>query len=292
MTYKSKSRLWFQTANYTFLLLLGILCVLPLIHILAVSLSSSAAAMGNLVTFWPVSPTFEAYMETLGNDHFLTSLGVGVKRTVLGTGISMFVIVLAAYSLSKEESRFRGRTAYSWFFVFTMLFHAGLIPTYLVVKGTGLTNTIWALVIPGAVSVWNLILMLNFFRTLPRELEEAALIDGANHFTALFRIFIPISLPAVATISLFTMVHHWNAWFDGMIYLSDAADYPLSTFLRSIIVAEDFTKLGLTEDEIKNISPRTVKASQIFIGALPILAVYPFLQKYFVKGMVLGSVKE
>lgn len=292
MPYKSNAYRVFELCNYTFLLLLSLLCILPLIHVFAVSLSSSAAAMGNRVTFWPVELTFEAYFETLGNDNFIRALWIGVQRTLLGTLISMTVISLAAYSLSKEEGRFRGRTAYSWYFVFTMLFHAGLIPTYLVVKGTGLTNTIWALVIPGAASVWNLILMLNFFRTLPRELEEAALIDGAGHFTTLFRIFIPISLPAMATISLFTLVHHWNSWFDGMIYMSDARHYPLSTFLRSIIVAEDYTKLGLTEDDIKNISPRTVKASQIFIGALPILAVYPFLQRYFVKGIVLGSVKE
>ncbi|TDF98071.1 carbohydrate ABC transporter permease [Paenibacillus piri] len=292
MPYKSKAYRIFEICNTTFLSLLAVLCVLPLIHVFSISLSSSAAAMGNIVTFWPVDLTFEAYMETLGNDNFIRSLWIGVQRTLLGTLISMTVIVLAAYSLAKEEGRFRGRTVYSWFFVFTMLFHAGLIPTYLVVKGTGLTNTIWALVIPGAVSVWNLILMLNFFRALPKELEEAALIDGAGHFTTLFRIFIPISLPAMATISLFTLVHHWNSWFDGMIYMSDASRYPLSTFLRSIIVAEDFTKLGLTEDDIKNISPRTVKASQIFIGALPVLAVYPFLQRYFVKGMVLGSVKE
>jgi len=153
-------------------------------------------------------------------------------------------------------------------------------------------NTIWALVIPGAVSIWNLILMLNFFRAIPKELEEAALMDGANQLRILFTIYLPISMPAVATLSLFSMVSHWNAWFDGMIYLSNAKDYPISTFLRSIIVSENFSALGLTEDEIKNISPRTIKASQVFIGALPILLVYPFLQRYFVKGVILGSVKE
>jgi putative aldouronate transport system permease protein len=266
--------------------------VLPLIHIFAISLSSSAAATGNVVSFWPVNFTFEAYTETLGNGNFLRSLSIGVKRVLLGTSLSMLLVVLAAYPLSKEETRFQGRTFYAWLFVFTMLFHAGLIPTYLVVKGTGLMNTIWALVLPGAVSIWNLILMLNFFRAIPKELEEAALMDGANHLRILFTIYLPISMPAVATLSLFSMVTHWNAWFDGMIYLSNASDYPISTFLRSIIVSENFSVLGLTEDEIKNISPRTVKASQVFIGALPILLVYPFLQRYFVKGVILGSVKE
>jgi putative aldouronate transport system permease protein len=290
--YKSAPYRIFSYCNHAFLIVLSALCVLPLIHVLAISLSSSAAATGNIVTFWPVHFTVEAYAETLGNSNFLHSLWIGIKRVVLGTSISMLLVVLAAYPLSKEETRFQGRTIYAWIFVFTMLFHAGLIPTYLVVKGTGLMNTIWALIIPGAVSVWNLILMLNFFRAIPKELEEAAVMDGANHLRILFTIYLPISMPAVATLSLFAMVTHWNAWFDGMIYLSNASDYPISTFLRSIIVSENFNVLGLTEDEIKNISPRTVKASQVFIGALPILMVYPFLQRYFVKGVILGSVKE
>lgn len=290
--YKSRAYRLFTYGNTIMMTVLGLLCVLPLIHVLALSLSSSAAASGNIVTFWPVQFTLEAYTETLGNSNFLRSLVIGIKRVLLGTGISMLLVVLAAYPLSKEEARFPGRTAYAWIFVFTMLFHAGLIPTYLVVKGTGLMNTIWALVLPGAVSVWNLILMLNFFRTIPRELEEAAVVDGANHLRILFTIYLPISLPSVATLSLFSMVSHWNAWFDGMIYLSQAKDYPISTFLRSIIVSENFSALGLTEDEIKNISPRTVKASQVFIGALPILLVYPLLQRYFVKGVIVGSVKE
>jgi putative aldouronate transport system permease protein len=290
--HKSVSYKTFSYFNHAFLIILSALCVLPLIHVFAISLSSSSAATGNTVTFWPVNVTFEAYTETLGNSNFLHSLWIGIKRVVLGTSISMLLVVLAAYPLSKEETRFHGRTVYAWVFVFTMLFHAGLIPTYLVVKGTGLMNTIWALVIPGAVSVWNLILMLNFFRAIPKDLEEAAVMDGANHLRILFTIYLPISMPAVATLSLFSMVMHWNAWFDGMIYLSNAKDYPISTFLRSIIVSDNFSVLGLTEDEIKNISPRTVKASQVFIGALPILMVYPFLQRYFVKGVILGSVKE
>lgn len=289
---KSRAYTTFTYINYTFLAVLSALCIMPLIHVLALSFSSSAAATGNLVTFWPVEWTMDAYTETLGNTNFIRSLFNGVQRTVLGTTISMLLIIMTAYPLSKEEQRFKGRSVYAWFFVFTMLFHAGMIPAYLVVKGTGLMNSIWALVIPGAVNIWNLILMLNFFRTIPKELEEAALIDGANHLRVLFTIYLPVSMPSIATLSLFTMVTHWNAWFDGMIYLSHSKDYPLSTFLRSIIVSENFSVLGLSEDEIKNISPRTIKASQIFIGVIPILLVYPFLQKYFVKGVILGSVKE
>jgi putative aldouronate transport system permease protein len=200
------------------------------------------------------------------------------------------VILLAAYSLSKSENKFAGRSIYAWFFVFTLLFSGGLIPTYLVVKDTGLLNTIWALIIPGAVGGFNLILMLNFFRAIPPELEEAALIDGAGHFTTLLIIYLPVSMAAIATIGLFDMVGHWNSWFDGMIYLNDPKDYPMATFLQSILT-KDYTGVGSIGDNLENISNRTVRASQIFIGALPILLVYPFLQKYFVKGIVLGSVK-
>lgn len=291
MLYRSPSYKVFTICNYILLGLVSLLCILPVVHVFAVSLSSRAAATANIVNFWPVGFTTDAYKQTLANAHFLRALSIGVERTVLGTGITITLVLLAAYSLSKSDRYFAGRTAYAWFFVVPMLFGGGLIPSYLVVKGTGLLNTIWALVIPGAVSGYLLILMLNFFRTVPVELEEAALIDGAGHFTTLFRIYLPVSMAGIATISLFEMVGHWNAWFDGMIYLKNTNDYPLATFLQSIIAKEDFNLAGIRGEDVANISSRTVKASQIFIGALPIMAVYPFLQKYFVKGIVLGSVK-
>ncbi|MGG6309338.1 carbohydrate ABC transporter permease [Paenibacillus macerans] len=291
MRYRSRSYTVFSILNYFFIGLLSLLCIMPLIHILAVSLSSKGAVTANEVTFWPIGFTFDAYMQTIGNKNFLHALQIGVLRTVLGTLISMTVITMAAYSLSRTGTRFRGRNIYAWFFVFVMLFNAGLIPTYLVVSRTGLMDSLWALVIPNAVNVWNMILMLNFFRGLPQELEEAALIDGAGHFRTLFSIFIPVSMPAMATMTLFTMVFHWNSWFDGIIYLSKMNDYPLASFLHTILVQENFSQVGLDLGKVQQISNRTVKASQIFIGAIPILLVYPVLQKYFVKGLVLGSVK-
>ncbi|WP_438446359.1 carbohydrate ABC transporter permease [Gorillibacterium sp. sgz5001074] len=291
MLYRSRAYKIFTVFNYLILGLIGLLCIMPVWHVFAVSLSSRAAATANIVNFWPVGFTTDAYEQTLGNVNFIRALCIGVERTVLGTGISIIVLVLAAYSLSKTDQKFAGRTAYAWFFVFTMLFGGGLIPTYLVVRETGLLNTIWALVIPGAASAYLLILLMNFFRTVPVELEEAALIDGAGHFTTLFRVFLPVSMAGIATISLFEMVGHWNSWFDGMIYLKNRKDYPLATFLQSVIAKEDFVQAGIKAEDVANISSRTVKASQIFIGALPILMVYPFLQKYFVKGIVLGSVK-
>lgn len=173
-----------------------------------------------------------------------------------------------------------------------MLFSGGLIPSYILIQKLGLINTLWALILPGAVAVWNLILMMNFFRNVPKELEEAAFIDGANHITTLFRIYLPVSMPAIATISLFTMVGQWNSWFDGLIYMNDAAKYPLATLMQTIIVQQDFSNMNVDATQLQNMSQRTVNAAQIFIGALPILLVYPFLQRFFVKGIVLGAVKE
>ncbi|MGP9076482.1 carbohydrate ABC transporter permease [Geobacillus thermodenitrificans subsp. calidus] len=290
---KSLSYKIFTIFNYTFLTVAALLCILPIIHILAVSFSGSAAATANLVGLWPVDFTLDAYEKTIGNENFLRSLWNSFLRVVLGTAISMAVMLCAAYPLSKSDKAFRGRKIYMWFFVFTMLFHGGLVPTYMVVTKLGLTDTIWALILPSAVSSFNLILLINFFRTsVPKSLEEAALMDGANHFTIFWKIYLPISVPAIATISLFTMVFHWNSWFDGIIYMSDVKHYPLSTFLQTIIVQQDFTKMSVDAETLQNLSERTVKAAQIFIAALPMLAVYPFVQKFFVKGIVLGAEKE
>jgi putative aldouronate transport system permease protein len=167
-----------------------------------------------------------------------------------------------------------------------------LVPGYILITDLHLINTIWALVLPSALSVYNMILLMNFFRTIPAELEEAALIDGAGLFRILFSIHLPVSMPALATITLFTLVGHWNSWFDGLIYMMDTKKYPLATFLQTVVVQQDFSKMSINPKDMENLSQRTVKAAQIFIGALPILIIYPFLQKYFVKGIVLGAVKE
>lgn len=292
MYYKSRAYRIFYFINFAFLLVVSITCILPLIHILAVSFSAKEPANANMVGLWPIGFNTDAYEQTFSNTNFLRSIWVSIERVLLGTGIGMLLTILTAYPLSKMNSLFRGRMMYTWFFVFTMLFSGGLIPTYIVIQKLHLMNTIWALVLPGAVSAWNIVLLLNFFKTVPRDLEEAALIDGANYFKTLLFIYLPISMPALATLSLFTMVFHWNSWFDGMIYVSEARNWPLSTLLQTIVVTEDFSKVVLQPEDIKLISSETVKASQIFIGAIPILLVYPFLQKFFVKGMVLGAVKE
>jgi len=293
MIYKSKSYQIFSMFNYLFLTIITFLCILPLIHVLAVSLSGSAAATANIVGLIPVDFTLDAYKKTIGNENFIRALGIGIYRVFLGTIVSMTLMTFAAYSLSKEDHDFKGRKYYVWFFVFTMLFSGGLVPSYIIVTKVGLMNSIWALILPVAVNAFNLILLLNFFRTaVPKSLEEAAYMDGAGHFRILFSIYLPVAIPALATVSLFTMVFHWNSWFDGMIYMTDSKKYPLSTFLQTIIIQQDYSKMSVDAETLRNLSQRTVKSAQIFIGALPMLIIYPFLQRYFVKGIVLGSEKE
>ncbi|MFC9708938.1 carbohydrate ABC transporter permease [Paenibacillus sp. NPDC056933] len=292
MYYKTRGYRIFSIVNYTFLGILSLLCILPIIHILAVSFSSMAPASSNLVSFWPIGFTTDAYVKTFGNSNFINSLLVSVKRTVIATVIGMVIMLITAFPLSKEDISFKGRSLYTWFFVFTILFSGGLIPSYILIQKLGLMNTIWALILPGALSVWNVILMMNFFRGLPKELEEAAYLDGAGHIKTLILVYVPLSLPAIATLSLFTMVYQWNSWFDGMIYMSDIKNYPLASLLQTIIVQQDLSKINVDPSMLENISQRTVRAAQIFIGALPILLVYPFLQRFFVKGIVIGAVKE
>lgn len=282
----------FNIANSVLLLALGLLCVLPLIHVLAVSFSAKSAADANLVNLWPVDFTTVAYEKTIGNPVFLSSVWIAVKRTAIGTVATLALACLASYALSKESRAFKGRNFYAWIFVFTMIFNGGLVPFYMVIQNLGLMNNFWVLVLPGAVNVWLTILLLNFFRGVPKELEEAALIDGAGHFRTLWSVYLPVSLPALATLGLFSMVFHWNSWFDGLLYLNNKEDYPLATFLQTVIVTRDMSSMSFNPKELELLSQKTVNAAQIFLGALPVLIVYPFLQKFFVKGLVLGSVKE
>ncbi|WP_217595766.1 carbohydrate ABC transporter permease [Cohnella sp. GbtcB17] len=283
----------FEYANYAFLTLLSLACIFPLVHVLAISFSSSSAATAGLVTFWPVGFTTKSYQYILDDPSFIRSFGITLERVALGTAINMVLTVLIAYPLSKEARQFKFRTVYAWYFVFTILLSGGLIPWYMTIKSTGIMDSIWALVLPGAVPVFNVILLLNFFRGLPKELEESAFIDGSGYWGALWRIYVPLSMPSLATILLFTIVGHWNAWFDGLILMNSPANYPLSTYLQTILTKINMS--SLSTDQMKAlaaVSDRTAKAAQIFLGALPILIVYPFLQRFFVKGIVMGSVKE
>ncbi len=291
-TKRVDSRRVFVVVNYILLAFLALLCLFPLLHILALSFSSSAAADTGRVVLWPVEFTTAAYEYAFGNPQFLRSFATSIERVVLGVTVNMTLTILVAYALSKESNVLRGRTVYVWFFVITMLFGGGLIPTFMVVQSTGLLDSIWALVLPKALPVFNVILLLNFFRGLPKELEEAAFVDGAGHWRVLWNVYLPLSKPALATITLFTIVAHWNSWFDGIIYMNSPENYPLQSYLQTLVVQDSLSVRSPEELEIlREISNRTYKAAQIFLAALPVLAVYPFLQRYFVKGIVLGSVK-
>lgn len=283
----------FSIINQVLLISLALLCILPVVHTLALSFSSSSAASAGSVGLWPVDFTWKSYEFVAAKPEFLRSMGVTVLRALIGVTLNMLLTIIIAYPLSKEQHAFRFRSAYVWFFVFTILFNGGLIPSYLVIKNLGLLDTLWALVLPGAVPVFNVILLLNFFRSLPKELEEAAAMDGAGHWTVLWRLYAPLSLPALATVILFTIVGHWNAWFDGLIYMNSPAHYPLQSYLQTVVIQMDMELMTSTDLALlQTISDRTTKSAQIFLAALPVLLVYPFLQRFFVKGIVMGSVKE
>lgn len=287
-----KKRELFDIINTAFLILLAVLCLIPLIHILAVSFSSSAAAATGQVTLWPKDFSLTSYIYVARRAAFWHSMGTSVMRIVIGGSLNIILTILIAYPLSMGRETFRFRTFYVGLFFITMLFNGGLIPTYMVVKELGLLNNIFALILPTAVPVFSVILLLNFFRELPKELSEAAFIDGAGHWTTLWKIYVPLSKPALATLLLFALVFHWNSWFDGLLYMNSPDKYPLQSYIQTIIVQRSYSMLSRQEiAELATISDRTLRAAQIFLGSLPIIAVYPFLQKYFVKGIVLGGVK-
>ncbi len=292
MHFRSRAEKIFGVVNLILLALLAVVCAAPIVNTLAVSFSNSAEVAAGHVLFWPKKFTLDAYEFILTRSAFFDSLVITLKRLALGTVIQMVLVVLCAYPLSMENKDFRMRTVYVWIFVFTMLFGGGVVPLYLTVKQAGMLGTIWALVIPGCVPVYNILLMLNAFRSLPRELSESFSIDGAGHLRTMLQLYVPLSKATLATILLFTMVGHWNSWFDGMLYMNSPESYPLATYLRSVIISFDFTKVN-SEDAylLARISTRTSKCAQIIVSMVPIMLVYPFLQKYFVKGVVMGSVK-
>ncbi len=282
----------FDIMNYLILTILALSCVVPFIHLLAVSFSSSAAATQGRVGLWPLELTLSSYKFAFQRPDFIRSFAITVERVVLGLGVNMLLVVITAYPLSKSKSAFLGRTPIAWYFVITMFVGGGLVPTYMIVTGTGLKNSILALILPGAVPIFYLVILLNFFRQIPKELEESALIDGAGHFRILWQIYVPLSIPALATLTIYTIVGHWNEWFSGLIYMDNAKNYPLQTYLQNVITMPDFSLFDPMQMELmKNISNKTFRAAQIMIVTLPILIVYPLLQRYFISGMTLGSLK-
>ncbi|MFC4696650.1 carbohydrate ABC transporter permease [Enterococcus aquimarinus] len=283
----------FNLVNTLFLVSLALLCLIPLLHILAVSLSSSDAAATGKVILWPKDFSLNSYSFVAKRPQFWRAMGISVTRIGLGGFTNTFLAILCAYPLAKPKSQFKYRTVYAWFFFVTMLFNGGLIPSFLVVKQLGLIDTMWSLILPTAVPVFSVILLLNFFKQIPRSLDEAAEMDGASQWLRLWRIYVPLSTPAIATILLFSLVFHWNSWFDGLIYMNNPDNYPLQSYIQTIVVQKTFSQLSREEImALSTISDKTLRSAQIFLGALPIVVVYPFLQRFFVKGITLGGVKE
>lgn len=274
--------------SYAVMTLFAILCFFPFYYIFIVSISDPDRVREGAMILYPQGFSLEAYEVTLTHARFYSSLKVSVIRTLAGTALGVVFSSALAYAVSRPY--LRGRKWLTLFLIFTMLFNGGMIPTYLVVRYTGLIDTIWALIIPNMINTFNVIVLINFFRAVPAELEESAKMDGANDIIIFIRLMIPVAMPSIATVTLFIAVYHWNALMDGILYINTSTKKPLQVYLNDIVAA------GQTQDMFQDASARwmptmSLKTATIFASTLPILIVYPFLQKYFVKGVMVGSVK-
>ncbi|MDG0808500.1 carbohydrate ABC transporter permease [Cohnella rhizosphaerae] len=282
----------FNGVNKVLLILITLLCILPVWYTLVVSLSDRAAVAGGDVFFWPQGLTFNSYATIVEDGQFFRSFFISVERVVLGAIIAFFVVLLMAYPLSKTAKEFKPRNILMWLLIFCMLFSGGLVPWYMTMKSLGMINNIWGLVLGGGLPVFNVILVMNFFRNLPKEMEESALIDGAGPWRILFGIFLPLSTPVMATILVFTIVGHWNEFFQALVLMTKNENYPLQSYIRQVTIVLNPAKIDAeSAKRLATMSNQTLNAAKIFISMLPLLLIYPFFQKYFVKGITLGSVK-
>lgn len=281
----------FYAFNYTILFLIGMSCVLPLVHVLALSFSDKHAIASGAVTLWPVNLDYNGYLALFEETQILKAFRNSLIITLVGTALNVFFTVLAAYPLSKRY--FIGRRFYSLAIVFTMIFTAGLIPNYLLLKSLGLLNNYGSLWLPGLVSVWNLMVLRTFFEGVPEELEEAARIDGASEWRLLAQIVLPLSGPVIAAISLFYGVTHWNAFMNVLIYINKSSMHNMTVLVQQMIKNQSLLQeMASTQPEMAaKITPESVKAAGVIVMTIPMLIVYPFLQKYFVKGAMIGAVK-
>lgn len=290
---KSRGYIVFTVFNYILMGLLALACLLPIVHVLAVSFSDAASAGANKVTFFPKGFNTAAYDLVFRNTVFGRSFLIAVIRTVAGTAISLLCTVLVAYPLSKEKTELKGRNLIRWIFVIPMLINGGVVPGFILIRNLGLINSIWALILPGCVPGMYIVMMMNFFRGINRGLLDSAAIDGADEITTLLRIVLPLSTASIATIVLFTLVKYWNEWFGGLIFMSERSMWPLQTLLQQMMKTMDVT--GFSSSDITmltKLSDRSFRAAQIIIATVPIMCVYPFMQRFFITGITLGSVKE
>ncbi|RAV19679.1 carbohydrate ABC transporter permease [Paenibacillus contaminans] len=289
---KSKADSAVDTVLYAVLAAFALATLFPLYYVFVVSVTPFAELMRNGgFVILPNQVTFDAYKEIFSSSRIPRALQVTVTITLLGTFLNLVVTTLLAYPLSKKFVP--GRSFFLLAIVFTMLFSGGLIPSYLVVRAIGLYDTIWALVVPGMVSAFNLLIMKTYFESLPAELEDAAKVDGCGDVSTLARIVLPLSMPIMATLGLFYGVTHWNEYFKGIMYISDRSLYPMQVLLRNMIQTPNVSQELMITNTLQaaQLPPETIKMATVVVAIVPILLVYPFLQKYFIKGMLIGAVK-
>ena len=287
----SASRKVFNVFNYFFLAFLAFTTLYPFIYTLSMSLSTTKAATEMGLHLYPKEISIMAYKMVFNNRDIFTSYGNTLFRTIVGTIMGLLVTTMFAYALSRREMP--NRKLYTAIVLFTMLFNGGKIPTYLVLKQLGLMNSLWVYILPNLISAYNVIVARSFFQSLPGALHEAANIDGAGEFKIFFKIIIPLSKPIIMTLALWMAVFHWNAWYDAMMYMSDSSKITVQCLLQRIIQENnsELISQGVMNPDAMQYTSETVKAATIIVSILPILAFYPFVQKYFVKGVMVGSVK-
>lgn len=278
----------FNFVNYSILLVISLACLIPFINVISSSFATTQEVVEKTFILFPSTFTLEAYKYIFSTPTIFQSFLVSIGVTGVGTLVSMVLTAFMAYSLSRKY--LYGRKALNFTVVFTMLFSGGMIPTYLVVRNMGLIDTYWALILPIAINAFNLIIMKNFFQAIPDSLEESAKVDGYNDIMIFFKIILPLSLPSIATISLFYAVAYWNEYMNAILYLNDSNKWPIQVLLRQIVIVSSGMQADATSVDV--VPPaQTIKMAVITVATVPMLIVYPFLQKYFVKGAFVGSVK-
>ena len=282
----------FDLCNVIILIVITLTCLVPLWYILMVSVSSKEAVNAGQVAFWPVGFNLLSYQKILGEAAFLKSFWISIQRVVLGGIFGVGCTLLVAYPLSKTNRQFPKRNIFMWILIFCMLFNGGTIPWYMTMRNYHLTDNIWGLILSGSLPVFNVIMAMNFFRNLPSELEEAAYVDGAGPWTSFIKVNIPLAKPMIATITLMTIVGQWNDFFQRLVLSTKQSNYPLQTYIQQMVVTQNYSTMTVEQiKEMVQLNNQSLDAAKIFIAMVPILIIYPFLQKYFVKGITLGSVK-
>jgi len=289
----NRNPMWAQTLIYITLLFLGLVSFLPILNVMAISFSSASQIRLNPMMLIPQGFTLSAYEYIFGTPILIRSFMITLWVTVAGTFCNLLFTAAAAYGLSKPKVP--GYTFFTWLVIIPMLISAGLIPYYILLKDLGLINSLWIFILGGLVTPFNFILMRNFFWSIPEAIEESASIDGASEFTILWKIILPLSKPVLATVGLFYAVGHWNDYFNGLIFINDNTKWPLQVVLRSIIIDQNMMNMGaipqVMDPSKMVVTPENIKAAAIIFAIIPIMITYPFLQKYFVKGIMIGSVK-